>query len=130
MSYRSSHVFEIARHLRKNETKAEKLLWRKLRNRRLGGFKFLRQHPIKGYVVDFYCHEVRLVVELEGTIHDLPSQKTYDEERFKSLRSRKLDILRFRNDAVMEDVDSVLRQILHCVRRPHSPPSQGPVPLS
>jgi len=114
MSYKPTHLFEIARHLRKTQTQAEKILWQKLRNRRLAGLKFLRQHPIGGYVVDFYCHEVRLLVELEGSIHDLPSQKEYDEERFKNLRSRNLKILRFRNEMVIQEIDSVLRRILDC----------------
>jgi very-short-patch-repair endonuclease len=62
--------FVNAKVLRKTMTDAEILLWKALRNRRLNGFKFRRQHPIKGFIADFYCHEARLVIEVDGEIHD------------------------------------------------------------
>ncbi len=67
--YRIKPLKVTARRLRKRQTKSEKLLWLALRNRQLGGLKFLRQHPIGHSIVDFYCHENRLVIEIDGGIH-------------------------------------------------------------
>ena len=65
----SPEIHKFARELRRNLTEAEKILWQELRNRKLGGFKFRRQHPINKFVADFYCHEVKLIVELDGSQH-------------------------------------------------------------
>ncbi|MEN3027394.1 MAG: DUF559 domain-containing protein [Chlorobiota bacterium] len=106
------HVKEMARQLRREATSAESLLWEFLRDRRLGGLKFRRQHPIGNFIVDFYCHERRLIVELEGSIHDEPEQAAYDEERFKWLQAQGYTVLRFRNEEVFEDLEGVLERIL------------------
>ena len=112
MKRRPDYIFEIARKLRKRMTPAEKLLWTELRNRKLSGLKFLRQHPIRRYVGDFYCKDLRLIVELEGEIHDDPIQKKFDDARFDELDSYKYQILRIRNEEVFEDLRGVLRKIL------------------
>jgi very-short-patch-repair endonuclease len=78
-------IFENARTLRKNTTDAERRLWEKLRNRKLRNLKFRRQHPIHKYVADFYCAEHKVVVELDGGIHQLKEQKIYDQERTNEL---------------------------------------------
>ncbi|MFC1617618.1 endonuclease domain-containing protein, partial [Candidatus Margulisiibacteriota bacterium] len=70
---------EFARALRKDQTKSEDIVWEALRDRRFMSLKFRRQHVIKGYVVDFYCRSYKLVIEIDGKIHD--SQKDYDEFR-------------------------------------------------
>ncbi|WOK05895.1 endonuclease domain-containing protein [Imperialibacter roseus] len=67
--------------MRKNHTAAENLLWQNLRGRKLGGHKFRRQHPVAGFIADFYCHEAKLVIELDGKIHNLSEQKEYDGGR-------------------------------------------------
>jgi leucyl-tRNA synthetase len=106
-----------ARELRQNMTDAEKLLWINLRNRRFHQLKFLRQHPIiydmtnnkpLYFIADFYCAEKKLVIEVDGKIHDF--QKEDDQHREKILQSLKLTILRIRNEEV-DDVHSVLGKI-------------------
>ena len=90
-------------------TLAEKILWEHLRAKRFNGLKFRRQQIIEGFIVDFYCHSLGLVIELDGEIHD--KQKEYDIERDKILSSKQLTILRFTNQQVPEDVESVLNTI-------------------
>ena len=104
-------VFENARNLRKELTDAEELLWQELRSRKLNGWKFRRQHPVSRYVADFYCCEKRLVVEVDGSVHDENEQKEYDEARTKDLASMGIQVLRFRNSEVEENVTDVLRRI-------------------
>ncbi|SFV27398.1 endonuclease domain-containing protein [Thermoflavifilum thermophilum] len=99
-------IILLARELRKKQTPKEKLLWEELRNRKLNNLKFLRQHPIvyendlrKGlrfFIADFYCAEKRLVIELDGKVHDF--QKAYDENRDLILKQLNLRVLRIKND--------------------------------
>ena len=107
----SPQIFENARSLRKELTSAEELLWINLRNRRLGGHKFRRQHPIDRFIADFYCHEKRVVVEVDGGIHLNPEQKEYDENRTAEMEKWDIVVLRFTNEEVSHDVSSVLRKI-------------------
>lgn len=95
---------ERARDLRKRMTPYEERLWRLLRNRALHGFKFRRQQPIDGYVADFCCFEKRLIVELDGAIHNKESQREYDKERDAHLRKQGFMVLRFANDELEETV--------------------------
>lgn len=104
-------VIALARELRKNQTDSEKKFWRIVRNRRFDGIKFLRQHPLiyknfngnlSFYISDFYCAEYKLVVELDGKIHD--SQKEYDEQRDLIIREMGLKVLRIKNEE-LEDID-------------------------
>ncbi|MEO5675834.1 MAG: DUF559 domain-containing protein [Chitinophagales bacterium] len=101
-----------ARALRKNKTDAENLLWQLLRNRQLNGFKFRRQHPLpKGFILDFYCAEVKLAVELDGTPHLKQEQKEYDEQRTYVLKEYGIRVIRFWNEEVMNNTEQVLRKI-------------------
>src|ERR1039458_3714772 len=88
---------ERARQLRKDETWAEKLMWRWPRGRRFNGYKFRRQHPIGIYYLDFFCEEAELNVELDGSQHGFPDQRKHDLEREKFLQSRGIKTLRFLN---------------------------------
>src|SRR6266536_6063321 len=81
-----SLVFELAKDLRRNMTTAEKVLWIYLRQGILG-LKFRRQHPIGIYIADFYCHRVKLIIEVDGSIHDKKEVKEYDERRENDLKS-------------------------------------------
>lgn len=90
-------------------TPAEKILWAKLRAKRFKGLKFRRQQIIAGFIVDFYCHSLRLVIEVDGEIHN--QQKEYDAERDKILTAKDLDILRFSNQQVRENIELVLNAI-------------------
>ena len=92
-------------------TPAEKVLWNKLRNRKLKGYRFRRQHPIHEFVVDFFCYEALLVIEVDGDVHDIPHQQERDTEREKILKSLGLKELRFRNEEVMNEMESVLEKI-------------------
>ena len=82
-----SDLLAFARELRQNETDAERLLWRLLRNRSLAGAKFRRQHPFPPYVLDFYCHELKLAIELDGGQHNLPEGRLHDKVRRRNWRS-------------------------------------------
>ncbi len=106
------HIIEVARKLRKNATPAERLLWEHLRNRKLGGLKFGRQHPFGRYVADFYCAELKLVLEIEGDVHEEAGQQEYDRTRFEELELRGLRILRFSNSEVLQATGKVLQKIL------------------
>ncbi len=94
-------------------TPAEKRLWFELRGHKLAGVKFRRQAPIGEYVVDFLCFERKLVIEVDGSVHD--TQKQYDQEREEALRSWGYTILRFSNEDVLKNLPSVLRTILQHV---------------
>ena len=102
-------TIDKARILRKQMTKAETILWSRLRKKQLLGKYFRKQHPLSCYIVDFYCHECILVIELDGEIHKF--QKDYDHERTKDLESFGLKVLRFPNDAVFNDIENVLIKI-------------------
>lgn len=106
----------FARSLRKEQTDVEKWLWSQLRNRQLGGYKFKRQFPIGKYIVDFYCVEKKLVVELDGGQH-LHDQKEYDEQRTKDLEKQGIILLRFWNNQITENLEGVLETILDALRK-------------
>ena len=106
-----SDSFSKAQFLRRNETKAEKLLWEKLRNNQLGGLKFRRQHPVNIYIADFYCHKFKLIIELDGDYHNQEEQKQKDEVRTEVLRLNDLKIIRFKNEEVEQNINQVLTTI-------------------
>src|SRR6266496_6335838 len=98
-----------ARELRRESTLAERRVWELLRNRRMLGLKFRRQHVIAGFIVDFYCAELRLVLEIDGPVHATARQLDYDTARAAHLESRGLRVVRIGNDALRENT---LRSIL------------------
>jgi len=104
-------LYQYGRELRQESTPAEKLLWAALRNRKLNGLKFRRQHPLDKFVVDFYCNEKKLVVELDGGIHDEKLNKEYDEARTAMLGGLNIKVLRFKNEEVMNSIKDVLKKI-------------------
>ncbi|MBK5193494.1 MAG: endonuclease domain-containing protein [Flavobacteriaceae bacterium] len=103
--------FAKAKYLRDNMTDAEKLLWEKLKNNQLKGFKFRRQHPIHIYIVDFYCHKLKLIIEIDGGYHNSKEQKLLDAERSEILKFQELEIIRFTNDEVLGNIEFVMRKI-------------------
>ena len=112
-----------AKELRKTPTPTEQILWMHLRNRKLCGFKFRRQHPIGPFIADFYCAQHKLVVELDGNIHR--SQVDYDSQRMEYLEAYGYQVLRVGNEAVEKDLESVLNRItLACEVRSPSPESE------
>ncbi len=102
-------MLEVAREYRKAPQESESVLWDTLRDRRLGGFKFRRQQPIGAFVVDFYCDEAALVVEVDGPIHTF--QANADRERQELLESLGLGVLRVAAGQVISDLDGVRSQI-------------------
>ena len=107
-------TFQFAAMLRKNMTPAEKYLWKHLRLNALG-FKFRAQHPLYRYVVDFYCHKIKLVIEADGSIHSIKEVQLNDKDREQQIISLGLHIIRFDNETIMQNIqfvlDSVLRKI-------------------
>jgi very-short-patch-repair endonuclease len=106
----SRSIQEEARKLRKAMTPAEQTLWEQLRSRRLQGLKFRRQHPVGRFIVDFYCAEHRLVIELDGDIHQ--GQQEYDQARTETLQGYGYRVLRFSNDMVLQHIERVLEMIV------------------
>lgn len=115
---------QFAKQLRTNLTECERLLWRRLRNRQLSGFKFRRQHPLPPYVLDFYCAELMLVVELDGGQHYDEAGLEKDRLRTDYLQRKGLGVLRFSNLDVLQNLDGVLAEILRWseARSPHPSP--------
>ncbi len=107
----STGNFVIARKFRKKQTHAEILLWNHLKGRKCGGYKFRRQHPIHFYVADFYCHEQKLVIEVDGGIHLLKKQKEHDQNRTAELERFGIRVLRFTNDQIKYNISQVLNTI-------------------
>jgi very-short-patch-repair endonuclease len=101
----------LAGDLRHNMTRAEKLLWGQLRNRKMNGFRFRRQHPINEFIVDFFCYEAKLVIELDGNVHMDPAQMERDIERTRILNRHGLSVIRFKNEEVEKNMKYVISQI-------------------
>jgi very-short-patch-repair endonuclease len=99
----------IAREMRHKPTEAENLLWQRLRRHDLSGFKFRRQHNIERFIVDFYCAQAKLVIEIDGPIHQY--QQDEDKVRQEYLESQKLKVIRFSNEIVLKSLDEVIKQI-------------------
>ena len=110
----SPELLARAKAMRRAMTPAESKLWHHLRGNRLGGFHFRRQQIIDGYIVDFYCHALGLVVEVDGSGH--LDQEAYDRARDAHLAEMGLKVLRFLNSDVDQDLDCVLDVILHACR--------------
>ncbi|RYF52798.1 MAG: endonuclease domain-containing protein [Cytophagaceae bacterium] len=107
----SDQSFANGRALRQQQTEAEKAFWEVVRGNRLGGLKFRRQHPIGYFIADFYCHQYKLVIELDGSVHDEIEQQEYDQNRDGWMREYGLTILRFTNQDVFDTIDFVKQQI-------------------
>jgi|SRR3989344_1015922 len=99
------------RELRINQTETEKKLWELVRNRRLSGHKFCRQYSIGGYILDFYCPKLRLGIELDGSQHGTEETVAYDKDREKILEASNVQIIRFWNDEIINNIEKVLEKI-------------------
>jgi very-short-patch-repair endonuclease len=106
----------LTQELRQTSTDAESLLWDRLRNRRLLGFKFRRQHQIGNYVVDFYCDKAKLVIECDGRIHSRAQTWHHDQNREAYMSALGLRTLRFRNEEVLNETERVLSAISDYLR--------------
>jgi very-short-patch-repair endonuclease len=114
----------FARRLRHESTDCERLLWQRLRNRQIGGFKFRRQYPLPPYVLDFYCAELGLAVELDGGQHFSDEAQRKDAERSRYLGTRGIRVIRFSNHEVLLQMPEVLAEILRQaeIAAPHPNP--------
>lgn len=106
-----AHHFLLAKQLRHRMTQAEILMWDQLKNKQFKGYKFRRQHPIHYFIVDFYCHALKLVVEIDGKYHESEEQKKEDLNRTELLQFQGLKIIRFSNEEVMSDMDLVIKKL-------------------
>lgn len=114
-------TFEAVRILREHMTVHEKLLWEKLKLKRICGVRFRRQHPIDFFIADFYCHEARLVVEIDGEIHD--QEKEYDDGRSAEMERYFIKVIRFTNSEVEYNIENIVKRIENEVTsRMESPP--------
>ena len=101
-------VFKKAKQLRKDETEAEKLLWNRLNKNQMMGLQFRRQHPINRFIADFYCARIKLVIEVDGSIHELPENEAYDIGRSEILNDFGIIVIRFSNEQIIDDIESVM----------------------
>jgi len=97
--------------LRKNLTPAEAYLWKYLKSRQLGNRRFQRQHSMNYYIVDFYCASEKLIIELDGEVHNNPKAQEYDKKRTLHLESLGYKVIRFENKMVFDALPSVLKEI-------------------
>ena len=114
--------FVKAKKLRENMTEAEKTLWEFLKNDQLEGFKFRRQHPVHLFIVDFYCHKLKLVIEIDGEYHDTKEQKELDNTRTELLKFQDLHVIRFTNEEVLNNIDAVVTAIKKEIINPFPDP--------
>ncbi len=103
-------LFELAEELRARMTEAEKILWERIKVNEWH-LKFRRQHPISNYIADFYCHQVKLVIELDGGYHENKEVRIYDTERENSIKEFDITVLRFKNEEIFKDIKNVLTKI-------------------
>ena len=113
-------TYENAHYLRHAKTEAEEKLWQSLRNRKLMNLKFRRQHPYGNYVLDFYCHEIKLCIEADGGIHNEKDIKEYDIKRTKGLNENGITVLRFTNKEIIETIATVVNTIQAFVKNKNS----------
>ncbi|MBH25882.1 MAG: hypothetical protein CMH57_15855 [Myxococcales bacterium] len=107
-----------ARTMRHEPTRTERVLWELLKARRCGGYKFRRQHSIGPYIADFYCKAAKLVVELDGSIHEATAE--YDQERDAFMKLQGLQILRIQNEELLKSPGHVLAMIMGALNKPRS----------
>lgn len=119
----SPEIFRRAKELREKMTPAEQALWEKLRAGRFQGIKFRRQHPLSKFIVDFYCHQYQLVIELDGEVHEEKDQKERDLGREEELKNLGMRLLRFSNDSVIYEMEWVLGEIQKTIFTPPDLPA-------
>lgn len=108
----SPELIAIARNLRCNMTLSERMLWNILRRKQLNGYRFRRQHPIAYFVADFLCFKPRLIIELDGEVHNKPEQRERDENRTVALEELGFKVIRFKNEEVYNNPTHVIKTIL------------------
>ncbi|MBR9921975.1 MAG: endonuclease domain-containing protein [Bacteroidetes bacterium] len=116
------HIYQLARSLRKKQTAAESFFWQKVRNRSFQGLKFTRQFVVEHaevlgqksyYIADFHCHAKKLIIEIDGDIHD--QQKDYDQMREEGLKGMGFNVLRFTNEQILFHWNEVEKELLNFI---------------
>ena len=115
------YIIGLSRELRKWQTESEILLWDKIKNRQIDWLKFLRQKPVfafkdsnwsnRFYIADFYCYSIKLIIELDGLIHDEKERKEYDIIRDEIIKNYNYTILRFTNHQIKTDIENIINEI-------------------
>jgi acetylglutamate kinase len=121
-------IFQRAEELRNTMTSAERIIWKHIHINEWK-LKFRRQHPVSNYVVDFYCHQLKLVIEIDGDIHDLEEVKRNDKEREEALKSLGLQIIRFKNEEVYKKANAVLQKIDETIQQLQRSSAENKKPL-
>lgn len=120
--YNDKKVRFVRRKLRKNFTDAERLIWRHIRNRQIGGFKFFRQYSVGLCVLDFYCPKKRIAIEIDGGQH-AEETKRYDDKRTDFLNKRGIRVIRFWNNEVLSNLEGVVGRIVEEINNNSPQPS-------
>jgi very-short-patch-repair endonuclease len=110
-------IFKLARELRKRETPSEKVIWSYLSRNQLLGLQFRRQHPIYRFIADFYCPKIKLIIEIDGKIHDIPEHLDHDIERSDILNDLGITVIRFTNEQILNEIDSTIKHITQVCTR-------------
>jgi very-short-patch-repair endonuclease len=110
-NYGDRELVGYARRLRKNMTKAEIILWSRLKSRNIDGFKFRRQQPLFNYIVDFYCHDLKMIIEVDGEIHSFKQAIDYDSKRDNIFKINGFKVLRLSNAEVITELNSAINKI-------------------
>jgi very-short-patch-repair endonuclease len=119
-------ILARAKELRHPMTPHEAKLWQRLRGKQFCAIKFRRQHPIYRFILDFFCYQHRLVIEIDGDSHAAPDQQLYDQARTEWLEQRGLRVIRFTNRDIDADIEGVLREIVRqCDIQDQSSPQRG-----
>jgi very-short-patch-repair endonuclease len=119
--YGNRELVKNARALRNNMTKAEIILWSRIRSKKIDGYKFRRQEPIFNYIVDFYCNELKLIIEVDGEIHSLNGNTESDNKRDKLLLINGYHVLRLSNLEVETEIDLTIKKIKLFIEQNLSP---------
>ncbi len=120
------YLKKYAQELRKNSTLAEVLLWKRLRGKQLLNYTFLRQRPINDYIVDFYCPELKLIIEIDGWSHDFKID--HDQTRQECLEELGLNVLRFQDHEVKNDIEIIIQRIVDWIDGHASASHPPPLP--
>ena len=110
--YADQTTLDLARRLRRKLTPSERKLWQSLRSNKITGFKFRRQHPVNYYIADFYCHQAKLVIEVDGPVHQQTDRREHDQQRDGVMENLGILVLRFSNDEVRYHLNHVLKKIM------------------